>query len=193
MSTKRKSELANILDGIPADEVAAALAQDVKVAAILRRARTVPKEPQVNPDSERQNAEFVTKMRLVSAHAPARRIKNKELATKDEFVAMLGGRRRWVNEALSAGRLFLLEAPSGLEYFPAFFADDSYDRRGRGQGCAGARRFAQRIEVLFFYEKFLPTEDYSAGGAGSGTDHGSYCVRIGFCGGGVILNSRGCA
>lgn len=106
MSTKRKSKLVNILDGIPADEVAAALAQDVKVAGILRRVRTEPKESQVNPNSARRSAQFMDEMRLGSERALARRIESKELFSKEELVAMLGGKRRRVNDALRAGCLF---------------------------------------------------------------------------------------
>lgn len=150
MSTKRKSELANILDGIPADEVTAARAQDVKVTAILRRARTGDKESEVNPDSARQNAEFMDKMRWGSARALARRIKNKEVVSKDELVAMLGGRRRWVNEALRAQRLFSLKGPAGLEYFPAFFADDSYDRRAVGKVAQALDGLPNESKYYFF-------------------------------------------
>lgn len=155
MSTRRKSKLANILDGIPADEVAAAQVEDVKVSTILRRERTKPKESEASPDSARQNAEFMDNMRLGSARAFARRIESKELVSKDEFIAMLGGRRRWVNEALRAGRLFLLETPSGLEYFPAFFADDSYDRRAVGKVVQALEGLPNESKYFFFMSKSL--------------------------------------
>jgi hypothetical protein len=153
MSTKRKSKLANGLDGIPADEVAAARAQDATVATILRRARTQPQESEVNPDSARQNADFMEKMRLGSARALARRIGNKELVSKEEFIAMLGGRRRWVNEALRAQRLFSLKAPSGLEYFPAFFADDRYDRRALCRVVHALEGLPDESKYFFFMRK----------------------------------------
>lgn len=133
MSTKRKSELEDGLDGPSADELAAAAAEDVKVAAILRRTRTAPMESDANPNSARRSAEFMAKMRLGSERALARRIQSRELVSKDEFIVMLGGRRRWVNDALKDGRLFYLTAPSGLEYFPAVFADARYERRALGR------------------------------------------------------------
>lgn len=150
MSTRRKSKLANILEGVPADEVAAAQVEDVKVSAVLRRARTKPKESEANPDSARQNADFMDNMRLGSERAFARRIESKELVSKEEFIAMLGGRRRWVNEALRAGRLFLLETASGLEYFPAFFADDSYDRRAVGKVVQALEGLPNESKYYFF-------------------------------------------
>ncbi len=150
MSTKRKSELANILDGIPAEEVAVALAQDVKVAAILRRARVVPKESEVKPESARQNAEFMAKMRLGTARALVRRIKSRELVSKDQLIVMLEGKRRWVSEALKAGRLFSLTGPSGVEYFPAFFADDAYDRRSLGKVTQALEGLPDQSKYFFF-------------------------------------------
>lgn len=133
MSAERKSKLLGLLDGLPDDEVAAARAEGLKVAAILRRARTRPMESDGNPDSARRGAEFMTKMRLGSERALARHIESKELVSKDELIAMLGGRRRWVTEALKAGRLFSLTAPSGIEYFPAFYSDDSCELRAIGR------------------------------------------------------------
>ena len=89
-------------------------------------------------------------MRLGTERALERRIQRRELETKDELVATLGGRRRWVNEALRAGRLFSLTGPSGIEYFPAFIADDSYQLKALRAGGEGAGGIARCIEVLFF-------------------------------------------
>lgn len=150
MSTKRNSKLANRLDGIPADEVAAAQAEDAKVSAILRRARAVPKVSDLKSGWPQQNAEFMAKIRLGSALSLARRIECKELVSKDEFIALLGGRRRWVNEALRAQRLFLLVAPSGVEYFPAFFADDRYDRRALGKVSQALNGLPSESKYHFF-------------------------------------------
>lgn len=150
MSTKRKSKLEDGLDGPSADELAAAAAEDVKVAAILRRTRTAPKKSDANPDSARRSAEFMAKMRLGSEQALARRIERNELVSKDEFIAMLGGRRRWVNEALKAGRLFSLTAPSGLEYFPAFYADDSYELRALGRVAKVLKGLPSESRYFFF-------------------------------------------
>lgn len=133
-----------------ADEVAAARAEDVKVAAILRRARTGPMESDDNPDLARRSAEFMTKMRLGSERALARRIQSKELVSKDQLIAMMGGRRRWVNEALKAGRLFSLTAPSGHEYFPAFYADDNYELRALGRVAKALKGLPSESKHFFF-------------------------------------------
>lgn len=150
MSTKRKTKLLSVLDGLPLDEVAAARAEDIRVAAILRRTRMAPMESDASPDLARQSADFMTKMRLGSERALVRRIQSRELVSKDELIEMLGGRRRWVNEALKAGRLFSLTARSGLEYFPAFVADYSYKLRALGRVTKALQGLPSESKYFFF-------------------------------------------
>ena len=153
MSTKRNSKLANRLDGVSADKVAAAQAEDAKVSAILRRARAVPKVSDAKSGWPQQNAEFMAKMRLGYARSLAKRIECKELVSKDEFIALLGGRLRWVNDALRAGRLFSIEDALGQVYFPAFFADASYDRRALGKVTHALEGLPGESKYFFFTRK----------------------------------------
>lgn len=152
MSTKRKRGALGDLDGLPAEEVAAALAEDILVEAALRRARVEPRTAAGSLDSIHQNQAFMEKMRVGSERALARRIKNRELIPQDELIEALGGKKRWVSEALRTGRLFSLKDGSGHEYIPAFFADDRYDRRA-------LRRVMQALEgvpgesKLFFFTR----------------------------------------
>jgi hypothetical protein len=155
MVTKRKPKLSDVVDARPAGEVAAARAQDAMVAAIVRRARRRPTVSEADPESARQSVEFMTKMRLGSQRALARRIQNKELVSKDELIAMLGGRRRWVNDAIRAGRLFSLIAPSGLEYFPVFFADYSYEPRALAKVVKVLEGLPSESKYFFFTSKSL--------------------------------------
>lgn len=92
----------------------------------------------------------MTEMRLGSERALVRRIQSKELVSKEDLVAMLGGRRRWVNDALRAGRLFSLTGPSGLEYLPAFYADDSYELRALGQVTKALEGLPSESKYFFF-------------------------------------------
>lgn len=153
MSTKRKPKLPNVLDAIPADDVAAARAQDVKVDAILRRARAVPKASGLDPESGRQNTEVMRKMRSGSERAFRRRVKAKELISKEELIELLGGKRRWVTEGLRAGRLFSITDASGHEYFPAFFADTAYDRRALGRVTHALEGLPDESKYYFFMRK----------------------------------------
>ena len=153
MSSKRSDKLLIDLASFPAAEVATAEAEDVRVAAILRRARTSQVRAGAGHESVRRNAEFMDKMRLGSARALAHSIENKELVSKDEFIALLGGRRRWVNEASRARRLFSLKDPSGLEYFPAFFADERYDLRALGKVVRALVGLPDESKYYFFTRK----------------------------------------
>jgi hypothetical protein len=120
------------LEGLPPEDVAEALAEGIKVEKILREARS--RAPAMaTKNSIREGARFMAKMRRASEAALLSRIERGELVTQDELVARLGGNRRWVSDALRAGRVFALHAPSGIDYFPSFFADSSYDRRALGR------------------------------------------------------------
>lgn len=129
MSLKPKRTLPIDLATLPADEVEAAQAEGVKVKAILQEARRSRPKAAVTPESVQANADALEGMRLGSERALMSRIKRKELVTKEELIERLGGKRRWVNNALKAEHLFSLSGPCGVDYFPAFFADDSYARR----------------------------------------------------------------
>lgn len=115
MSSRRIHKVPADLTKFSAAEVEKAESDDLRVAAILSRARSGQVRAKATQNSVRQNEEYMDKMRLGSARAMARRIASKEIVTKDEFIAMLGGRHRRVNEALRAKRLFTLKDPSGLE------------------------------------------------------------------------------
>lgn len=155
MPTKRKPKLSDVVNGRPAGKLAAARTQDASVAAILRRARTRPLVSEADPDSARQSAEFMAEMRLGSLCALARRIQSKELVSKDELIVMLGGRRRWVNDAIRAGRIFSITAPSGLEYFPAFFADYSNEPRALAKVVKVLEGLPNESKYFFFTSKSL--------------------------------------
>lgn len=153
MLSKRSPKLSVDLAKFSAAEVEKAEADDLRVAAILSRARTRQVRAKATQGSVCRNAEIMDKLRLGSARALAHRIENKELVPKDEFIAMLGGRRRWVNEAFRARRLFALRDTSGLEYFPAFFADERYDRRALGKVVRALEGLPDKSKYFFFMRK----------------------------------------
>lgn len=150
MSSGRIQKLPVDLTKFSPAEVKKAESDDLRVAAILSRARTGPVRAKATLESVRQNAEYMDKMHLGSARAMARRIASKEIVAKDEFIALPGIRRRWVNEALRARRLFSLKDPSGLEYFPAFFADERYDRRALGKVVQALEGLPDESKYYFF-------------------------------------------
>lgn len=104
-------------------------------------------------DSVRKNAALRNEMRAGSTKALARRIKSRELISKAELIERLGCKKRWVSKALGAGRLFSLKDPSGSEYFPAFFADDRYNRRALGRVGQSLDGLPGESKYYFFNRK----------------------------------------
>jgi hypothetical protein len=135
------------------DEVAASEAEDALVSNILSQARKRTVHAVASPEDNQRNAKFMAKMHSGSAQAFLRRVKNKELLTKEEFIEALGGKRRWVHEAMRAGSLFSLIDPGGQEYFPAFFADTSYDRRALTKVTQALEGLPSESKYFFFTRK----------------------------------------
>lgn len=127
MGTAQRPRLAE-----PLLNVVAAIAEDAKVKQILRDARSRPSAPMVTETSTREAAALIAEFRSGSAAALMARIKRKDLLTREELVERLGGSRRWVTSALKGERLFAVQAPAGADYFPAFYAAPSIDRRALG-------------------------------------------------------------
>lgn len=101
----------------------------------------------------RENAALLSEFRRGSAAALARRIESKELITRAELVERLGGNRRWVTAALKGERLFSVQAPSGVDYFPAFYADPSIDRRVLGNFAKVLSGLPATSKYHFFVSK----------------------------------------
>jgi hypothetical protein len=121
------------LSTLLADEVAWALAEDRAVETILREARSRPPAPMTTAKSIRDGEKFRTEMHRISQATLLSRIERGELITRAELIKLLGDNQRWVKDALRSGRLFALQSPSGVDYFPAFFADASCNRRSLGK------------------------------------------------------------
>jgi hypothetical protein len=141
------------LSKLPLGDIAKAAAEDILVEKILREARSRPPASMVTEKSIGEGARFMSKMRRASETALMSRIERGELITKDELITRLGGNRRWLRDALKAGRAFSLQAPSGANYFPSFFADSSYDRRGLGRVAKVLALLSGPSKYQFFTRK----------------------------------------
>jgi hypothetical protein len=153
MTRSRNLAVPPHLSNFPADVVAAAIAEDAKVKQILHDARSRPQAPMVTEQSVREGAALMAEFRRGSAAALARRIDNKELITREELVERLGGNRRWVTSAFRGERLFSVQAPSGVDYFPAFYADPSIDRRALGNVAKVLSGLPAASKYHFFVSK----------------------------------------
>lgn len=133
MQKKGKLTLPIDLNTLPPDEVARALAEDRAFEKILREALSRPPAPMTTAKSIRDGEKLRAEMHAISQATLMSRIERGELITQDELITRLGGNRRWVRDALKSGGLFTFQAPSGVEYFPSFFADAAVDRRSLGR------------------------------------------------------------
>lgn len=156
--TSRNLAVPPHLSNFPADVVAAAIAEDAKVKQILRDARSGPPAPPVTEKSMREGAALMAEFRRGSAAALARRIASKELLTREELVERLGGNRRWVTWALKGGRLFSVQSPSGVDYFPAFYAAPSIDRQALGKVAKVLSSVPGASKYHFFVSKSFTLE-----------------------------------
>jgi hypothetical protein len=138
-----------------AEEIAAALAEDRKVKRILRKARTRPQGPMLVEKTRRENAAIMAEFRAATEVAMLARIERAELITKDELIQRLGGNRRWVDSAIVSGRIFSLQSPSGVDYFPAFFADSPHRRRHLGMVARVLASLPGASRYHFFVSKSL--------------------------------------
>lgn len=141
------------LANFTAEEIAEALAEDRKVKKILRAARKRSARPVLVEKACRENAAIMAEFHAAAEAAMLSRIERAELITKDELIRRLGGNRRWVNSAILAGRIFSLQAPSGNDYFPAFFADNSYKRRDLGRVAKVLASLPGPSRYYFFVSK----------------------------------------
>lgn len=133
MTKEQKVSLPVDLSSLPPEEVAQAMAAAGVVEQFLRDVRTLPPAPMHSVKSIREGEKFMEKLRLGSEDALLSRIDSGDLIARDVLVTRLGGNHRWVNNALKAGRIFSLQVPSGVDYFPSFFADSTYDRSALGR------------------------------------------------------------
>lgn len=133
MHKKGKLTVSIDLNSLPPDEVARALAEDLAFEKILREARRRSPSTMATAKSIREGEKVRAEMHRTAQATLLLRIERGELISRDELVSRLGGNRRWVRDALKTGGMFAFQALSGVEYFPAFFADASRDRRSLGR------------------------------------------------------------
>ncbi|MET0964220.1 MAG: hypothetical protein ABWY05_15605 [Noviherbaspirillum sp.] len=81
------------------------------------------------PKSIRQGNEAMARAEKNAAATTAQRIANHELISSGELQLALGVKRQALSSAVKARRLFAIVGPSGENYYPAYYADPTLDRR----------------------------------------------------------------
>ena len=81
------------------------------------------------PISIRQGNEAMARAEQHAAATTAARIANRELISSGELQRALDIKRQAISAAVKAKRLFAIVGPSGENYYPAYYADPTLDRR----------------------------------------------------------------
>lgn len=153
MTRSRNLAVPRKLSSFPFNVVAKAIVEDAKVQQILHDARSRPPAPMVTEQPVRECVALMSEFRGGSVAALELRIKSKELITRGELVERLGDNRRWVTAALKGERLFSVQSPSGVDYFPAFYADPSIARRALGNVAKVLSGLPAASKYHFFVSK----------------------------------------
>ena len=138
-------------------EMAKALAQAIKEAEALR-ITGVQEELAMLPDAGNAQAEndaFMADMRSQEQVLRMQDIGAKRLLSSAEMRKRLGVTSQALSAAVRAKRMFVLAGPSGENFYPAFFANEKYDRSVLAKKC---------------YKKQLP----SSASMGRAGDKGDY-------------------
>jgi hypothetical protein len=97
--------------------------------------------------SRQEDDALMAQMHVDVAAALLFRIERKELFTEDEFLYRLGVSRQTLRGAVKFGEIFTVEGMFGANFYPAFFADETYKRRTLGKisrvlaGLSGSAKF----------------------------------------------------
>lgn len=83
----------------------------------------------VTEQSKAEGASFMARFQADSALALSDRIEKKEMISSAELQDRLKIRRQSISDAVASRRMFAIVGPGGNNYYPAFYADPSLDRR----------------------------------------------------------------
>lgn len=116
-----------------APELARARAEDAMGDRVLARAARALPAALSSPESIRQGDEAMVQAARNTVITTAARIAKGELISSGELQRALDVKRQALSGAVKAGRLFAIVGPSGDNYYPAYYADPSLDRRALEQ------------------------------------------------------------
>ena len=120
----------NALSDAPdSDELERARREDAVGKKVLNSAGRRGRMVMAPPTSIRQGNESIARRKENAAATTAARIANHELISSGELQRALDVKRQAISGAVKAKRLFAIVGPSGENYYPAYYADPTLDRR----------------------------------------------------------------
>jgi hypothetical protein len=145
--TEREPTLKSLLAGltkaiqevaVPSDRVfidPGMLRRRAALAASSRRTAQAPVSETAGLESDTPSATGVESDKareatFAQAYTARKRLADKgELLSSAELAQRLQVSRQAINQRVGTGSLFFLDGPGGATYFPAFFADEKYEKR----------------------------------------------------------------
>jgi hypothetical protein len=103
--------------------------EDTLGDTVLEAARRSEPMLMSTPESIRLGNEAMAEAEQGAAATTASRIANRELISSGELQRALDVKRQAISGAVKAKRLFAIVGPSGENYYPAYYADPTLDRR----------------------------------------------------------------
>lgn len=103
-------------------------------ASIRAAEEEAPSSLPVSVEEQKENDDFMNQMRDQSLSARLNDIASKKLLTSGEIADRLHLKPAAVTAAVRSHRMFALAGPGG-KYYPAFFADEKYDRNVLEEIC----------------------------------------------------------
>ena len=111
------------------DELERAQREDAVGKKVLEAAGRCGPMEMLTPRSIRQGNEAMARAEQNAVATTASRIANRELISSGELQRALNVKRQAISGAVKAKRLFAIVGPSGENYYPAYYADPTLDRR----------------------------------------------------------------
>ncbi|WP_338846065.1 hypothetical protein V8J88_20240 [Massilia sp. W12] len=87
------------------------------------------------PDIPSQNRALLEEMEQQGLRLRAQHFQAGRLLSAADFTQRLGISRQAVSKAVREGRMFYLDGPNGVQWYPAFFTDHSFNRRQLEKVC----------------------------------------------------------
>lgn len=111
------------------DELDRARREDAVGKSVLNAAARNGRMTMSTPESILQGNEAMVRAEQNASVTIAASIANNELISSGALQRALGVRRQAISAAVKAKRLFAMVGPSGENYYPAYYADPTLDRR----------------------------------------------------------------
>lgn len=142
--------------GADSTDEALAAREDAVVEQVLRQAQAEKSPVTSTPLSVREGERVMAEARRQSAATLRERIEREDYITSAKLQMAWHVKRQAISNALASGRIFAIVGPSGDNYYPSFYADESLDRRIVEKVTRALGALPAASKYHFFTSQFTP-------------------------------------